>query len=33
MNLSVDSTEEGEFTGSPLTFSNSYRFLSGSGAW
>ena len=33
MNRSVDSSEGGEFTGSPLTVCNSTKFLAGAGAW
>ena len=33
VNLSSDSSEGGEFTGSPMTVCNSTKFLSGRGAW
>ena len=33
MNLSSDSSEGGEFTGSPMTVCNSTKFLAGKGAW
>ena len=33
MNLSGGSSEGGEFSGSPITVSNSTKFLAGKGAW
>ena len=33
MNLSVGSSEGGEFTGSPVIVCNSTKFLAGGGAW